>query len=77
MSLEGSKTQVFGFIQDRLNNWVNGYTFKFFIKRGKEVIIKQVVTVLPNHVMSCYRLPKAKKKKTDKCSSTDFGVFQG
>ena len=61
--LEGSKIQVFSFVQERLNNRVNGWTFKFFTKGGKEVIIKYVVTVLPNHVMSCYRLPKATAKK--------------
>ena len=27
------------------------------------MIIKSVVTTLPNHVMSCYRLPKAAAKK--------------
>ena len=27
------------------------------------MIIKSVVTALPNHVMSCYRLPKATTKK--------------
>ena len=57
-SLEGSKIQVFGFVQERLNNRVNGWTFKFFTKGGKEVIIKSVVTALPNHVMGCYRIPK-------------------
>ena len=57
-SLEGSKVQVFGFVQERLNNRVNGWTFKFFTKGGKEVIIKSVVTALPNHVMGCYRIPK-------------------
>ncbi|XP_022564339.1 uncharacterized protein LOC111208947 [Brassica napus] len=62
-SLWGSKIQVFGFVQDRLNNRVNGWTFKFFSKGGKEVIIKSVVTALPNHVMSVYRLPKATVKK--------------
>ena len=59
----GSKIQVFSFIQDRLTNRVYGWTFKVFTKRGKEVIIKSVVTALPNHVMSCYRLPKATVKK--------------
>ena len=62
-SLGGSKVQVFSFVQDRLNNRVNGWTFKFFTKGRKEVIIKSVVTDLPNHVMSCYRLPKATTKK--------------
>ena len=59
----GSKIQAFSFVQDQSNNRVNGWTFKFFTKGGKEVIIKSVVTTLPNHVMSCYRLPKATAKK--------------
>ena len=62
-NLRGSKIQVFGFVQDHLNCRVNGWTFKLFSKGGKEVIIKSVVTALPNHVMSCYRLPKATVKK--------------
>ena len=39
-NLGGSKPQVFGFIQDRLNNRINGWTFKFFTKGKKEVILK-------------------------------------
>ncbi|XP_056842907.1 uncharacterized protein LOC130495523 [Raphanus sativus] len=35
-SLGGSKVHVFGFVQERLNNRVNGWTFKFFTKGGKE-----------------------------------------
>ena len=62
-NLGGSKIQVFSFVQDRLNNRVNGWTFKFFTKGGKEVIIKSVITGLPNHTMSCYRLPKTTVKK--------------
>ena len=62
-SLGGSKVQVFGFVQERLNKRVNGWTFRFFTKGGKEVIIKSVITALPNHVMSVYRLPKATVKK--------------
>ena len=54
---------MFGFVHDHLNNMINGWTFKFFTKGGKEVIIKSMVTALPNHVMSCYRLPKATVKK--------------
>ena len=62
-NLGDSKIQVFSFVQDRLNNRVNEWTFKFFTKGGKEVIIKSVVSALANHVMSCYRLPKATTKK--------------
>ena len=62
-SLGGSKVQVFGFVQERFNKRVNVWTFRYFTKGGKEVIIKSVVTALPNHVMSVYRLPKATVKK--------------
>ena len=34
-SLGGSKVQVFGFVQDRLNNRVSGWTFRFFTKGRK------------------------------------------
>ena len=33
--LGGSKVQVFGFVQERLNNRVSGWTFRFFTKGGK------------------------------------------
>ena len=62
-SMGGSKTQIFIFAQDRLNNRVNGLTFNFFSKGGKEVIIKSAVTSLPNHVMSCYQIPKTVKSQ--------------
>lgn len=53
-SMGGSKTQIFSFVQDRLSNRVNDWTFKFFTKEGKKVIINSVVTTLPNHVMSSF-----------------------
>ena len=62
-NLGGSKIQVFSFLQERLNIRINGRTFKFFTKGGKELVIKSVITALPNHVMSCYRLPKTTAKK--------------
>ena len=62
-NLGGSKIQVFSFVQERLNIIINGLTFKFFTQGGKEVVIKSMVTALLNHVMSCYRLPKATAKK--------------
>ena len=62
-SLGRSKVQVFGFVQERLNKRVSGWTFRFFTKGGKEVIIKSVIMALPNHVMCVYRLPKDTVKK--------------
>ena len=37
--------------------------FQVFHKRWKGSVIKSVITALPNHMMSCYRLPKATVKK--------------
>ncbi|XP_048613115.1 uncharacterized protein LOC125587045 [Brassica napus] len=62
-NMGGSKIQIFGFVQDRVSSRVNGWAFRYFTKGGKEVVIKSVVTAMPNHVMSCYRLPKANTKK--------------
>ena len=57
-SLGGSKTKIFSFVRDRLQNRINGWSAKFLSKGGKEVMIKSVATALPTYVMSCYRLPK-------------------
>ena len=67
-SLGGSKVQVFGFVQDRLNNRVNGWTFKFFTRGGKEVIIKSVVPAKPCDV--CLSVTKSYSKEVNECSSS-------
>ena len=62
-SLGGSKIQIFGYLNDRVNNKVNGWTVRFLTKGGKEVLIKSVASPMPMHVMSCFRLPKGVTKK--------------
>ena len=62
-SLGGSKTQIFGFLHERVNNKVNNWTIRFITKGGKEVLIKSVASPMPTHVMSCFRLPKTVTKK--------------
>ena len=37
--------------------------FQVLSAKGKEVIIKSVVTALANHVMSCFRIPKTVTEK--------------
>lgn len=76
-NLGGSKTQVFCFINDRLNNRVNGWTFKFFTKGENEVIIKSVVTALLNHVISCFHIPKTVTKKLTSAVAHFLGVQRG
>ncbi|XP_010431135.1 PREDICTED: uncharacterized protein LOC104715426 [Camelina sativa] len=56
-NLQGSKTKVFQYVSDRLDDRVNGWSAKYLSKGGKEVMIKSVALALPTHVMSCYMLP--------------------
>ena len=62
-SLGGSKIQGIGFLNERVNNKVNSWTVRFLIKGDKEVMINSVASIMSNHVMSCYILPKAVIKK--------------
>ena len=62
-SLGGSKIQFFGYLNDRVNNKVNGWTVWFLTRQGKEVLIKSVASPKPTHVMSCFRLPIGVTKK--------------
>lgn len=50
--------QFFAFVQERLQDRINGWTALFISKGGKEVMIKSVATALPTYVMLCFRLSK-------------------
>ena len=56
--LEVQNTQIFGFFHEKMHKRVNGLTFKYLRKGGKQLLIKSVATAMPNHVMSCFRWPK-------------------
>ncbi|XP_019085523.1 PREDICTED: uncharacterized protein LOC109126439 [Camelina sativa] len=69
-SLQGSKTKVFGYVKDRLDDRVNGWNAKLLSKAGKEIMIKSVALALPTHVMSCYKLPQELTSKLTSAIST-------
>ena len=50
-------------MNERVNQKVNSWTVRFLTKGGKEVMINSVALAMPNHVMSCYKLPKMVTKK--------------
>ena len=62
-SLGWSKVQIFGYMNERVNQKVNSWTVRFLTKGGKEVMINSVALAMTNHVMSCYKLPKMVTKK--------------
>ena len=53
----GSKTQVFAFVQERMNERINNWSGKLLSRGGKEVQIKSVAQAIPSFVMSCYLVP--------------------
>lgn len=52
-----SKTQIFGFVKDRVWKKLKGWKEKTFSRAGREVLIKAVAQAIPSYVMSCYMLP--------------------
>ncbi|XP_010436509.1 PREDICTED: uncharacterized protein LOC104720274 [Camelina sativa] len=44
---EGSRTKIFSYVNDRLDDRVNGWSAKYLSKGGKEVMIKSVALALP------------------------------
>ena len=61
--LGGSKTKIFGFLQERMHTKVNGCTVIYLTKGGKEVLIKSVETAMLSHAMSCFCLLEATTSK--------------
>lgn len=59
-SMGGSKCKIIFFVQERLQDRINGWSAKFLPMGGKKVMIKSVAAALPlpTYVMICFRLPK-------------------
>ncbi|XP_010468748.2 PREDICTED: uncharacterized protein LOC104748865 [Camelina sativa] len=73
-SLGGAKTQIFSYVQDRLQSHASGWPARLLSKGGKEVMIKSVATAVPTFVMSCFRLPKKVTRKLTSAISNFGGV---
>lgn len=56
--LQGSKTQIFAYVRDLLNQQINGWSAKFLSKGENEIMIKSVAQAISTYVMSCFLLPK-------------------
>lgn len=66
-NLSSSKLQIFGFINERVNNKGNSWTVRFLTRGGKEVLIKSASSPMPTYLMSCFRFLN---RVTKKISST-------
>ncbi|XP_059628916.1 uncharacterized protein LOC132271532 isoform X2 [Cornus florida] len=52
-----SKSDVFHFVSQKVQDRLSAWKAKYLSKGGKEVLIKAVLSSLPTYVMSCFRLP--------------------
>ncbi|XP_010424753.1 PREDICTED: uncharacterized protein LOC104709909 [Camelina sativa] len=76
-SLGGSKTNIFSFVQDRLQKRAGGWPARLLSRGGKEVMIKSVATVVPTFVMSCFRIPKTVTRKLTSAISNFWWCSSG
>ncbi|KAL9660817.1 hypothetical protein QQ045_025635 [Rhodiola kirilowii] len=58
VSLNGRKTALLNFIEDRMWKRVNGWKEKLLSVAGKEILIKSVVQAIPIYALSCFKMPK-------------------
>ena len=52
--ISGSKCKFFSFLKDKLIHRMNGWTWRWLSKGGKEILIKSIMLVLPTYVMSTF-----------------------
>ena len=52
-----SKKAVFEDVRERIESRMMGWAEQFLSQAGKEILIKAVAMAMPNHAMSCFKLP--------------------
>lgn len=52
-----NKSEIFGYLKDRLWKRINSWSGKFLSKAGREVLIKSVAQALPAYCMNVFLLP--------------------
>lgn len=65
-----NKSELLGFIKDRVRNRIQGWKGKVLSRAGKEILIKTVVQALPNYFMNVFVLPVEMCKEMEQMMST-------
>ncbi|KAM1790105.1 hypothetical protein ACFX12_034201 [Malus domestica] len=61
-----SKKAVFEEVRDRLETRMTGWAEQFLSQAGNETLVKAVAMAMPNHAMSCFKLPIGMCKDIEK-----------
>ncbi|GJX77037.1 reverse transcriptase [Tanacetum coccineum] len=51
------KTEMFGFLLDKVLQKMQGWKQKLLSQAGREVLIKSIIQAIPTYAMQCFRLP--------------------
>ncbi|KAL4297682.1 hypothetical protein GQ457_12G013450 [Hibiscus cannabinus] len=54
-----NKTNIFGFLNEKVDDRVSGWTKRLLSFGGREIFLKSVAQALPVYIMSCYLLPRS------------------
>ncbi|KAM2983667.1 hypothetical protein FF2_009561 [Malus domestica] len=57
-----SKKVVFEEVKDRLETRMTGWAEQYLSQAGKETLVKAMAMAMPNHAMSCFKLPIGQKR---------------
>ncbi|XP_031127504.1 uncharacterized protein LOC116029594 [Ipomoea triloba] len=52
-----NKSEILGFLKNRVLNKINSWNHQFLSRAGKEVLIESVIQVLPSYAMSVFHIP--------------------
>ena len=61
-----SKKAIFEEVREKIEAKMAGWAEQFLSQAGKEILIKAVAMALPNHAMSCFKLPISVCKEIEK-----------
>ncbi|KAL4342320.1 hypothetical protein GQ457_08G033220 [Hibiscus cannabinus] len=58
LRVDKNKTNTFGFLTERVDDRIEGWTKHLLSFGGREIFLKSVAQSLPQYIMSCYLLPR-------------------
>lgn len=56
---------MFESVRQGIEGRIDGWAEQFLSPAGKEILIKSVAMMMPNHAMSCFKLPVATCKEME------------
>lgn len=69
LSLRSKKLQ-FGYLRERVQQKIHGWSSRLFSTGGREVVIKSILQAIPSYAMSCFKIPVSICKEVEQICAT-------